>query len=109
MLLLGGSLAISISITLFIGVVIRPGASINALSGFTLGLGIMGGMLVLIFSGRVLALVTANLILVLGAAPTVFGPVWLLYVPPIILVAVGTVWKVLERYFERRRLTKSLG
>ena len=105
--LLGGTLAISVSITLLVWLVYRPAASINLLNAFTLGLGVLGGTITLIYSSRIRVLVGANLILVLAAAPTVFGAVWLLYVPPIAFVATGTVWKILHRYFAHRGLPGS--
>ena len=91
-------LAISVSITLLVWLVYRPAASINLLNAFTLGLGVLGGTITLIYSSRIRVLVGANLILVLAAAPTVFGAVWLLYVPPIAFVATGTVWKILHSW-----------
>ena len=106
LLLLGGTLAVSASITLLIWLAIRPGASINP-NAVTLGLGLIGGTITLVYPNRLRVLVAANFILWLAAAPTVFGMAWLLYVPPIVFVATGTVLMILHRYFAHRRLPGS--
>ena len=99
LVLFGGTLAVSVSITLLVLLVLPSGASINLLNAFTLCLGVLGGTITLIYSRRIRVLVVADLILVFAAAPTVFGAVWLLYVPPIVLVAIGIAWKIINRYF----------
>lgn len=96
--LLGGTLAVTVSVTLFLWLVIRPDASINPLNAVTLILGLTGGTVALAYPDKIRLLAAATLILILAAAPTVFGAVWLLYVPPITLVALGATVKVLRRF-----------
>jgi hypothetical protein len=107
LLVLGGTLAVSVSITLLVWLAVRPTASINLLNAATSGLGLMAGTITLVYPSRLRVLVAANVLLLLAAAPTVFGLVWLLYVPPIELVALGTALKILHRYFAHGRLTRS--
>lgn len=97
LLLLGGTLAVSVSITLAISLVIRPDASINPLNAVTFCLGFLGGTTALVFPGSIRAQVAATVLLLIAAAPTVFGWVWLLYVPPILLLAVGAALKIFLR------------
>ena len=105
LLVLGGTLAVSVSIILIIWLVTRQGASINLLNAVTWGLGLTGGTIILVYPDRLRLLVAANLALLVAAAPAVFGPVWLLYVLPIVLVAIGTALKILGRCIADKRLT----
>ena len=98
LVLLGGTLAVSASITLAITLIVRPDASINPLNAATFCLGFLGGTITLVFPGSIRALVPATLILLIAAAPTVFGLVWLMYVPSILLLAVGTTLKICLRF-----------
>ena len=60
LLLLGGTLAVSVSITLAISLIIRPDASINPLNAVTFGLGFLGGTAALVFPGSIRAQVVAT-------------------------------------------------
>ena len=109
LLLLGGTLAVSVSITLLLWLALRPGVEINPLNAITCGLGLMGGAIAIVFPGRLRLLAAANLILLLAAAPAMFGVVWLLYVPPLFFVAIGTTVKILNRHLSHRQLTGPYG
>lgn len=103
LLLLGGTLAVSARITLLLFLGFRPGASINWLNSFTLVLGFLAGTITLVYPGSLRVLVAATLILLLAAVPAVFGMAWVLYVPSILLISIGTTAKFSQRYFLHRR------
>ena len=88
----GGVGAICVSVGLLASLVVRADASLNWLNMFTVA-GAAGAGFALVYGLRTRTLVLANAALVLAVLPAVFGWVWLLYVPPAICAAAGTVWK----------------
>ena len=92
----GGVAAVCVSVGLLASLVFRPDASLNWLNMFTVA-GAAGAGLALLYGSRTRTLVLANAALVLAVLPAAFGWVWLLYVPPAICAASGTLWKAFRR------------
>ena len=89
----GGIIAISVSIALFVWLVVRPEASINPLNLATMSMASLAGAMSMVGTHRKLALVFANLLMVIAVAPTIFGWVWLLYSPAVLLLFLGSLVK----------------
>ena len=100
---IGGVLAIGLSVGLFVWLVARPDTSVNPLALATLLLASAAGALAILYQRRPLALAAANILLLLAIAPTVFGSVWLMYTPPLILLLVGSCWKTARSVWRRMR------
>ena len=94
LLVLGGTLAIAVSLGLFFSLIIRPTASLNPLNMTTLVLASVAGIGTILYSNRPRWLLTANALLLLAVIPTAFGWIWLLYVTPVTFVMIGTGLKV---------------
>ena len=94
LLVLGGTLAIAVSLGLFFSLIIRPTASLNPLNMTTLVLASVAGIGIILYSNRPRWLLTANALLLLAVIPTAFGWIWLLYVTPVTFVMIGTGLKV---------------
>jgi len=62
---------------------------VNALNAVTVILGIIAGLLAFAGDQRPLVLGLAEVILILGLAPALFGGVGLLYLPSVVLIAIG--------------------
>ena len=88
----GGVGAICVSVGLLASLVVRADVSLNWLNMFTIA-GAAGAGFAFLYGSRTRTLVLANAALVLAVLPAAFGWVWLLYVPPAICAAVGTMWK----------------
>ena len=91
----GGVGAIFVSVGLLASLVVRADASLNWLNMFTIA-GAAGAGFALARGSRTRTLVLANAALVLAVLPAAFGWVWMLYVPPAICAAVGTIWKAVR-------------
>lgn len=96
MLWIGGVFACAVSIGLFISLIVRPTASINAANLATLILGFTGGLIAVRCSNRPRWLLASNVLLLLAVIPTIFGWLWMVYIGPTMLLAVGTSLKLLE-------------
>ena len=94
LLVLGGTLAIAVSLGLFFSLIIRPTVSLNPLNMTTLVLASVAGIGTILYSNRPRWLLTANALLLLAVIPTAFGWIWLLYVTPVTFVMIGTGLKV---------------
>ena len=94
LLVLGGTLAVAVSLGLFFSLIIRPTASLNPLNMTTLVLASVAGIGTILYSNRPRWLLTANALLLLAVIPTAFGWIWLLYVTPVTFVMIGTGLKV---------------
>ena len=94
LLVLGGTLAVAVSLGLFFSLIIRPTASLNPLNMTTLVLASVAGIGTILYSNRPRWLPTANALLLLAVIPTAFGWIWLLYVTPVTFVMIGTGLKV---------------
>ena len=92
----GGVGAICVSVGLLASLVVRADVSLNWLNMFTVA-GAAGAGFAFLYGARTRTLVLANAALVLAVLPAMFGWVWLLYVPPSICAAVGTMWKAFRR------------
>ena len=91
----GGVGAICVSVGLLASLVVRADASLNWLNMFTVA-GAAGAGFAFLYGARTRTLVLANAALVLAVLPAMFGWVWLLYVPPAICAAAGTMWKAVR-------------
>lgn len=89
----GGILAISISVVLLVSLVVRPTASINPLNLATLAMASLAGAMANVATQRTLVLVVANLLMLVAIVPTIFGWIWLLYVPPLLMLSLGSLVK----------------
>jgi hypothetical protein len=84
---LAGTLAGAVSAALLVTVLVQD-VGFNVLNGWTIVLGFLTAGLLLARAGRG-ALLAAWIILVLAMAPTLVGGLGLLYLPSLVLVALG--------------------
>jgi hypothetical protein len=83
-MILGGTLALLVSILLLVSVMSRPRVGLNWVNGFTIFLAGLGGVLALRWPN--LSFFAAPLIIV-AALPALAGGVGLLYVPAVVCLA----------------------
>ncbi len=95
-----GILAIAVSVGLLIMVLWRD-VGLNALNGFTIVLGALGGALGIRNRRKPAAVFGAGLILLVAAAPALFGGMGLLFFPSILLMWFAAL--ALARDRRRRR------
>ena len=87
----GGILAIVVTVVLLVSLVVRPTASINPLNLATLAMASLAGAMALAATRRTLVLVIANLLMLMATVPTIFGWIWLLYFPPLLILFLGSL------------------
>ena len=87
----GGILAIVVTVVLLVSLVVRPTAPINPLNLATLAMASLAGAMALAATRRTLVLVIANLLMLMATVPTIFGWIWLLYFPPLLILFLGSL------------------
>ena len=87
----GGIVAILVSVILLASLVVRPTASINPLNLGTLVMASLAGAMALAANRRALVLVIANFLMLMATVLTIFGWIWLLYAPPLLILFLGSL------------------
>ena len=90
-----GILAISVSVVLLVSLVVRPNTAINLLNLATLAMASLAGAMALVAARRTMVLVIANLLMLMATVPTIFGWIWVLYSPPLLILFLGSLVKAM--------------